>query len=597
MLPHHVAWLAYASSYGDHFPGKGGKVKWIALPLAALGAALALSTLFLPNRAPMPVVKAYEELATARRGLPSTLNDVERIAGGEDAVAWQACLIAGRAHAAAGRFTLGAEFFGRALELRTSPAVQAERATLLEAAGDRNAAKTAWEKLLPRQDAVAAIQRLEADPYRLARLLVQAGQPSAALPLVTPPATDVARLTRARALAALGRASEAADEFAAVLATPLSDASIRVEYGRVLEKAGQASAAIEAYRSAGAAGAYREGLLLESLGSYREAADAYRRSSDSEALWRAGRLLEALGDAGAALGVYSLLASGTSRARDDAQLRIVQLLRSAGDPDAAARAADSLPPAFRWVLGSYTSVAFAPAQKPAPTSPVVRAADRLLKQVGFEWTVVEFDFALRSADTATKLAIGDWYVAHGAPRQAFLIGTPLFAASPSHDAARLAYPLGWMDIVERWSSAYGVDKYLVLAVIREESNYLTTAVSSSRALGLMQLLPSTGTWIAESKLGLRATGDAFFFDPETNIRLGTWYLSYLLGLFDGDVVRAVSAYNGGNGNVTRWTAAAGVTERADVPGALASTETREYLVKVLNSWLTYREIYAGGAAS
>jgi soluble lytic murein transglycosylase len=107
----------------------------------------------------------------------------------------------------------------------------------------------------------------------------------------------------------------------------------------------------------------------------------------------------------------------------------------------------------------------------------------------------------------------------------------------------------------------------------------------------MQLLPSTAKWIAESKCKLRYTDD-LPFDPDANVRMGTWYLSYLIGLFDNDVVRAVAAYNGGNGNVERWTAAAKATRRADVPGALLSIETREYLVKVLDSWLRYRQLYS-----
>jgi soluble lytic murein transglycosylase len=135
-----------------------------------------------------------------------------------------------------------------------------------------------------------------------------------------------------------------------------------------------------------------------------------------------------------------------------------------------------------------------------------------------------------------------------------------------------------------------VDPLLVLAVIREESNFFPGAISTSDARGLMQLLPSTAKWIAQSKLGI-AYREEDLFDPETNIRLGTWYLGSLLGQFGGDVSRAVAAYNGGPGNVTRWLEAAGSVSRAEFPGLLALAETREYLVKVLNAWLTYRGLY------
>ncbi|MEW5826122.1 MAG: transglycosylase SLT domain-containing protein [Candidatus Bipolaricaulota bacterium] len=569
-------------------------MKWAVLSIALVGVALSLVVALWPGGdAASPSLADYRALRAAQKSLPASIASIEALAAGDGAVAWQACVLAGHAHAAAGRFARGAEFLARALALRATSALQLEHATLLEAAGDRPAAKDAWEELLPRSEAVAAIQRLETDPERLARQLVAAGRPSAALPLVSPPANDAARLTRARALLALSRAAEAAEEYSRVLAaTSWSDTTVRIEYGRALERAGQADAALSVYRGAGSSGAFREGSLLETLGRSREAADAYRRSSDPEALWRAARLLEALGEADEALAVYRILASGASRARDDALLRVVQLERNAGRAAAADEAASGLPAAFLWILGKPVP-SVVPASSAHPSSPsVLRTAGALLASHGMPWAEVELDFALRTADPAARLAIGTWYAENAAPRQAFLVGAPLLAEAPSRDAARLAYPLAWIEIVERWSSIYGVDKYLVLAVIREESNYLATAVSSSRALGLMQLLPSTGTWIAESKLGLRVESEAFFFDPENNIRLGTWYLSYLLDLFDGDLVRAVSAYNGGNGNVTRWTEAAGAVQRADVPGALVSTETREYLVKVLQSWLAYRELYA-----
>jgi soluble lytic murein transglycosylase len=134
-----------------------------------------------------------------------------------------------------------------------------------------------------------------------------------------------------------------------------------------------------------------------------------------------------------------------------------------------------------------------------------------------------------------------------------------------------------------------VDALLVWAVMREESGFSATAISSSGARGLMQLLPSTARWIAEEKLGI-PYHEEWLNDPDYNIRLGTWYLRYLLDQFGGKVAWAVAAYNGGPGNLRRW--AASVENPADLPAHLLSPETREYLVKVLNAWLMYRELYA-----
>ncbi|MEW6217001.1 MAG: transglycosylase SLT domain-containing protein, partial [Candidatus Bipolaricaulota bacterium] len=107
--------------------------------------------------------------------------------------------------------------------------------------------------------------------------------------------------------------------------------------------------------------------------------------------------------------------------------------------------------------------------------------------------------------------------------------------------------------------------------------------------GLMQLLPSTARWIAEDKLKIPYR-EADLFSLDYNIRLGTWYLRHLLDQFEGDLAWAVAAYNGGPGNLRRWTAG-GTTTPGDLPAFLRSTETREYLVKVLDSWLIYRWLY------
>jgi soluble lytic murein transglycosylase len=541
----------------------------------------------------------YESLRQAEAGLPGTIAGLEQLAMRDGAIGWEACTLAARAHAAAGRFAEAADFLRRALDLRSTTALRSELGAMLEAAGLRAEAKAEWEKLLPKSEAVLAMMRLEPDAVRLATLLVGAGRYADALPLVTPPTTDAARLARARALAGLGTSSEAAAEFARYLEKHSGEAAVRVEYGRAVERSGDSEGALQIYRSIGAAGAYREGLLLESLGRISDAAGAYERSSDPEARWRAARLLESLGNAEGALKIYEALAPGTHRVHDDAALRATLLLRDAGHADRAAGLADQLPAAFEWILGSYV-----PTKRSASTSGAVsssvagalRVADALAKRGDVEWAASELDFALTAADTAGRIAVGEWFVTHNDPRRAFQIGSELLPKDASRAVVKLAYPRAYWANVERWSSTYGIDPYLVLAVIREESNYLPTAVSSSNAGGLMQLLPSTAKWIAESKCKLRYTSE-LSFDPDANIRMGTWYLSYLTGLYDGDVVRAVAAYNGGNGNVDRWTAAAKVTRRADIPGALGSIETREYLVKVLNSWLIYRELYASNPTS
>ncbi len=87
-----------------------------------------------------------------------------------------------------------------------------------------------------------------------------------------------------------------------------------------------------------------------------------------------------------------------------------------------------------------------------------------------------------------------------------------------------------------------VDPRLVKSVMLIESNFNPRAVSRKGARGLMQLMPGTA----------RRYGVSDSFDPHENIRGGTAYLSDLLGMFDGDLVRTLAAYNAGEGAVQRY---------------------------------------------
>lgn len=112
------------------------------------------------------------------------------------------------------------------------------------------------------------------------------------------------------------------------------------------------------------------------------------------------------------------------------------------------------------------------------------------------------------------------------------------------------------------SDLYGLDPLLVAAVVETESGFHPHAVSPKGALGLMQVLPSTGSMY----------GVANLTDPAANLTAGARYFADLLEYFSGDLELAIAAYNAGPGNVRRY------------GGVPPFQETRSYVRKVLDAY-------------
>lgn len=563
-------------------------MKWVLLVLvvsAALFLTLGLVRSWL-------ALDPYETLHRALQAPEDHLAELWQLARREDGAGWIARLELSKVLLARGEGAASVALLQEAVALYETQEAHMLLARALEMAGCPEEALTEWKKLLPAPEAAEAVLRLEKDGLAAARSLVASGAYTQALTALSGWVSAEALLLRARALAGLGRHTEAAQEYERYLALVPKDAQACAEYGQVLERLGQTEKALDAYRAAGASGAYRLGLLLEAQNALNEALLAYLRSPEPEAQWRAALLLERQGRPADAIAIHQRLAQSSARVADDAAFRLYILFMRQGWAQEAAAYKALLPPAFLWLSGETPSP---PSVVPDPldTAPdVVSLADHLVVRFsheGREWAHISLAIALSKASAREALCIGEWYAKMGDWRRAYTVGVRLLSALPCRRAYRLAYPKAWEESVLRWSSAYGVDPFLVWAVIREESGFLPTAVSRSGARGLMQLLPSTARWIAEEKLRIPYR-EELLFDPDYNVRLGTWYLRHLLDQFGGNVAMAVAAYNGGPGNLRRWTA--DLRDPLDFPAHLRSAETREYLTKVLNAWLIYRWLYS-----
>jgi hypothetical protein len=165
---------------------------------------------------------------------------------------------------------------------------------------------------------------------------------------------------------------------------------------------------------------------------------------------------------------------------------------------------------------------------------------------------------IRRADGGAVIfnSIGSgWKVGGKAPSDAFLL-------------ARRDSATSFDDTIRRHAERERVDPRLVKSVMLIESNFNPRAVSRKGARGLMQLMPGTA-----QRYGVRDS-----FDPHENIRGGTAYLSDLLGMFGGDLIRTLAAYNAGEGAVQRYR------------GVPPYPETQEYVRRAML-------VYGGGASA
>src|SRR5215217_1054923 len=145
---------------------------------------------------------------------------------------------------------------------------------------------------------------------------------------------------------------------------------------------------------------------------------------------------------------------------------------------------------------------------------------------------------------------------------------------------RLWYPLRYEQIVRGHARNYSLDPALLAAVIYQESKFKADAHSSSGAIGLMQLLPDTAKGIALHTGGSRFRVEDLY-NPEINVRYGSWYLRHLLKKY-GEEEAALAAYNAGQDNVDRWRRAG---------RGIQFAETRAYVDRIEELKKIYRRAY------
>ena len=174
------------------------------------------------------------------------------------------------------------------------------------------------------------------------------------------------------------------------------------------------------------------------------------------------------------------------------------------------------------------------------------------------------------------------------PALAMRLGSVLSSADgAAYDSA--LYPLPpWEP-----NGGFTVDRALLFALMRQESRFDPTARSGAGARGLMQLMPSTATYVAD-KLTSDIGRKPDLYEPETNVTLGQHYVRYLLDQkgIENDLILAIAAYNAGPGNIESWRKRlSGVTDPVLFIESLPVGETRNFAKQVLtNYWIYQRRL-------
>lgn len=160
------------------------------------------------------------------------------------------------------------------------------------------------------------------------------------------------------------------------------------------------------------------------------------------------------------------------------------------------------------------------------------------------------------------------------------------------DAVQMRFVYMWdyqQDIIT-YSQKNNIDPFLVAAIIKNESNFKHKAVSGVGAVGLMQIMPETGRWIAE-QMGLENYKDSDLYLTKTNIRMGCWYVGELDHEFKQNMTLVMIAYNAGRGQTREWMQENGWTYDFNDVQAIPYADTREYVAKVLHDRDKYYLLY------
>jgi soluble lytic murein transglycosylase len=333
-------------------------------------------------------------------------------------------------------------------------------------------------------------------------------------------------------------------------------------------------------------------LLIEHIADYGDVTD----NRGKAAFW-AARDAERSGDRSRALVMYNALLPryGAGWYGYNSERRIAQL-KAAGITELDSEADRTL---ARAVAALQVNPPVVETMKPADEERLAKA-DQLLAIALQQSALNELEDARSRAATSPRinLRIAQIYRSRNENVSAVNVlkrAYPDYGQALLHEMPREAwdvfYPLGWWSLIKQEAARHKLDPYMIAGLIRQESVFNPQARSRANALGLMQIIPSTGRMVARQyNVGGGSFTPADLYNPAINVPIGTAYVAQLLEQF-GRFEYVAASYNGGPTRVARWLRELPAAEIEDWVDSIPISETRLYVQGVYRNARQYQRLY------
>jgi soluble lytic murein transglycosylase len=331
-------------------------------------------------------------------------------------------------------------------------------------------------------------------------------------------------------------------------------------------------------------------------------AQYFGRVGSAEGFFRQGNLLEAAGETGAAREAWTQATAAEPgiifSMRACEQLNDLQPFTTAGGLQREPITEADRSAAAEWVARTFNLETVSVDLSPELAAhPMLMRGETLWAIGAWPEARTEFDtlHRLYRNDPAALLQLAFHYQSIAVYRSSLFAATRLITLSevPLTDIPKaivqLAYPLYYPELLIGLSEERGLDPLLVAALIRQESSFDATAVSSADARGLMQFVPGTAREVA-TRLGWPDFMLSDLQRPMVSIPFGTTYLNSMREAQGGSLLGAILSYNAGPGAAYGW-----LSETGDDFDRLYDTvsyqETQLYLRLIYENYAAYRYLY------